>query len=121
MRRAHRQLQVWRESIELVPAVYATTSSFPANETYVLASQMRRASISIASNIAEGAARTSRKEFLQFLSIASGSLSELDTHIEIAERLGYVSDSADIRRRMDYVFALLAGLGKSLRKVESRN
>jgi four helix bundle protein len=120
MRRAHRGLQVWRESMALVEDVYAVTTNFPVAEQYGLTIQMRRAAVSIPSNIAEGAARINRKEFLQFVSIASGSLSELDTHVEIAVRLGYIKDSDALQRRIDYLFALLVGLTKSLRNEVAR-
>jgi four helix bundle protein len=120
MRRAHRGLQMWLESIALVEDVYAITTEFPATELYGLTNQMRRAAVSIPSNIAEGAARTSRKEFLQFVSIASGSLSELDTHVEIAVRLGYLKDSKAVQKRIDFLFALLVGLTKSLRNAVAR-
>lgn len=84
MHQGHKKLDVWKEGVEFASAVYTITERFPKNEMYGLTSQMRRAVVSIPSNIAEGAARFSRKEFFQFLSIAGGSLSELDTQIEIA-------------------------------------
>lgn len=79
--------------MDLVLKVYKITSSFPKSEVYGLTSQTRRAAISIPSNIAEGASRRTKREFLQFLYIAKGSLSELDTQFELAERLGYLSTS----------------------------
>jgi len=79
--------------MDLVLKVYKTTSRFPKSEVYGLTSQTRRAVVSIPSNIAEGASRRTKKEFLQFLYIAKSSLSELDTQFELAERLGYVSVS----------------------------
>ena len=80
--RAHKKLDVWRQSIALATHVYEIIESFPKSELYGLASQMRRAAVSVGSNIAEGAARFSSKEFAQFLNITGGSLSELDTQIE---------------------------------------
>lgn len=77
--------------MDLVLNVYQETNSYPTSETYGLTSQTRRAAVSIPSNIAEGASRRTKKEFLQFLYIARGSLSELDTQFELAERLGYLS------------------------------
>ena len=76
--------------MDLVLKVYNLTGRFPLQEQYGLTSQLRRAAVSIPANIAEGAARRSRKEFIQFLHISQGSLSELDTHLELANRLGYL-------------------------------
>ena len=77
--RAHKKLDVWRDSVSLATHIYKITEKFPKAEVYCLTAQMRRAVISVPSNIAEGAARFSSKEFAQFLNIAGGSLSELDT------------------------------------------
>ena len=88
----HKDLEIWQRSIELVEGVYKLTRTFPQEELYGLMSQMRRAAISIPSNIAEGAARRSNKEFVQFLYVALGSLSELETQCLIAIRLGYSKD-----------------------------
>ncbi len=77
--------------MEIAQTVYRTTHTFPADEIFGLTSQMRRCSISIASNIAEGAGRQTTKEFIQFLHIAQGSLSELDTQLELALKLGYIA------------------------------
>jgi four helix bundle protein len=89
--RPHRKLVVWQKSMELVRDIYSATSTFPKTEEYGLSSQMRRAAVSIPSNLAEGAARKGNKEFKQFLNIAQGSLSELDTQVELAHMLGYMS------------------------------
>ncbi len=89
-RRRHHDLQVWQEAMHLVKEVYLITSGFPREEIYALVGQMRRAAISIPSNIAEGSARTGNKELLQFLSIARGSLSELETQVHIAKELNYL-------------------------------
>jgi four helix bundle protein len=88
--RPHRKLDVWHKSMELVRDVYKASSAFPKMEEYGLSSQMRRAAVSIPSNLAEGAARKGNKEFKQFLNIAQGSLSELDTQVELAHMLGYM-------------------------------
>lgn len=85
----HKNLDVWKKSLELVKLVYNKTNTFPKSEIYGLTNQMRRAATSIPSNIAEGAARNTKKEFVQFLHIAQGSMSELDTHFEIAIVLDY--------------------------------
>lgn len=118
MKRAHKKLDVWKESVELATYVYRTTEEFPKPEVYGLTSQMRRASVSIPSNIAEGAARFSAKEFLQFLNIAGGSLSELDTQIEIALNLGYISDmrKQEFNLKIDSISAKLAGLMNNVRR-----
>lgn len=85
--RPHHELRVWKEAMTLVTRVYVVTRMFPADERFGLTSQIRRSSVSVPSNIAEGAARGSRQEFLRFLMIARGSLSELDTQLRIAENL----------------------------------
>ena len=89
----HKDLDVWKLGIELVEEIYKITSKFPKNEIYGLISQMRRAAISIPSNISEGAARDSTKEFIQFLYIALGSLSELETQVIIAKKLSYINNN----------------------------
>jgi len=85
-----RDLLVWQKSMVLVTDIYALTKSFPVDETYGLASQMRRCSVSIPSNIAEGYGRNSNNEFIRFLHIATGSLYELQTQIEISLNLNYL-------------------------------
>ena len=108
--RPHRQLLAWQRSIDLASTVYTATSAFPKEEIYALTSQMRRSAVSIASNIAEGAARGSRKEFAHFLGIARGSLSELDTQLVIAQEIGYLSDAQSLEENINHVFKLLNGL-----------
>lgn len=93
----HKDLKVWQEAVELSVICYDVTSRFPREEQFGLVSQMRRAAISIASNIAEGAARTGSKEFIQFLYISLGPASELDTQIEIAKRTG-LGEPSDLER-----------------------
>ena len=90
--KTHKDLEIWKKGIDLVEDIYRFTKTFPPEEMYGLTSQMRRSAVSIPSNIAEGAARQSNKEFLQFLYIALGSLSEIETQLFIAQRLGYTSD-----------------------------
>ena len=87
----HKDLDVWKRSVELVTTVYQVTSEFPKEEIFGLTNQIRRASVSIPSNIAEGAARNSDKEFIRFLYISLGSNQELDTQILIAKNLNYLS------------------------------
>lgn len=85
-----KKFKVWEMSMELTTAVYDVTKKFPREETYGLSQQLRRAVVSIPSNIAEGAYRNSNKEFNQFLGISSGSAGEVFTQLEIAKRLGYL-------------------------------
>ncbi|MCE3005649.1 MAG: four helix bundle protein [Alphaproteobacteria bacterium] len=89
--KTYRDLLVWQQGMELCRIIYRLSSAFPKEEIYGLTSQMRRAVVSVPSNIAEGHARDSRQEYLRFLSIASGSLSELQTQIMIANDLGYLT------------------------------
>lgn len=90
--KSFRDLRVWQAGIELVDSKYTVTLKFPRNEIYGLASQMQRAAVSVPSNIAEGHARESTKEYLQHLSIAQAALAELETQIEIAKRRKYMSE-----------------------------
>jgi len=89
----YRDLIVWQKSMELVELVYAATKSFPKEEQYGLTNQVRRAVVSIPSNIAEGQARKGSAEFKNFLSIASGSRAEVETQLLIANKLGYITKS----------------------------
>ncbi len=98
----------------LVKAVYSATSSFPKEELFGLTSQMRRAAVSVPSNIAEGAARSGDKEYLHFLSIARGSLSELDTQIQIARMLAYQQEDTALDDLLDRAGKLLTGLTRKL-------
>lgn len=106
---------VWQGAMDLVEEIYEITALFPKEELYALTNQMRRAAVSVPSNIAEGAARTGSKEFLYFLSIARGSLSELETQLQIAERLGYMKKGS-LSDNIETIFGLLGGLMKSIRK-----
>ncbi|MDE2079698.1 MAG: four helix bundle protein [Patescibacteria group bacterium] len=90
--RSYRDLIVWQKSKAFVKNAYVITASFPPGERFGLASQMRRAAVSIPSNIAEGRGRSTRKDFVSFLRIALGSVYELETQFEIAKDLGFVSD-----------------------------
>jgi four helix bundle protein len=102
--------------MELVKEIYRVTREFPKEEIYGLVSQMRRAAVSVPSNISEGAARGGDREFMQFLIIARGSLSELETQSLIARDLGYMQDASNIQERIDRIFAMIGGLIKSLRE-----
>ena len=103
--RPHRKLDVWKEAVEFVVAIYQATRSFPKTEQYALADQLRRAAVSIPSNIAEGAARQTKKEFIQFLFIAKGSAAEVQSQLYTALDLKYVArESFDsIYTQMDVV------------------
>jgi len=116
MIKTFKDLIVWQEAINLVEIIYLQTKEFPKEELYGLTSQIRRAAVSIPANIAEGNGRKSRKEYLQFLSIANGSISELETHLLIAKRLNYLINEQyeKIQIQLEKVGRLLAGLRKSL-------
>lgn len=109
-KRSHRKLVAWQESMDIVQEIYKMTAVFPKTERFGLTSQMRRAAISVPSDVAEGAARVTDKDFLNFLSISRGSLSELETQVLIAERLGYVVDIGKIMRKITNTFRLINGL-----------
>lgn len=100
--------------MRLVKMTYLVTQSFPKEEMYGLTTQMRRAAVSIPSNLAEGAARSTKKEFAQFVSISKGSLSELETQMLIASELGYLSPEHEIFGHLDRVGKLLSGFHKSV-------
>jgi four helix bundle protein len=118
MNRAHKKLDVWRESVALATHIYQVTENFPKAETYGLTSQMRRSVVSVSSNIAEGAARSSPREFAQFLNIAGGSLSELDTQLEIACNLNFLTNAEkqEIDNKIDSIAIKLAGLIKHIKQ-----
>ena len=114
---SYRELIVWQKSMDLVEDVYVATKQFPRDELYGLVSQLRRAVVSVPSNIAEGQGRSSTKDFLRFLSIALGSLKEAETLIFIARRLGYIdepSQSKTIAQTAE-VGRLINGLKNSLK------
>lgn len=88
MDKPHKKLDVWQMAMDLVIEIYRITKSFPKEEKYGLSNQVRRAAVSVPSNIAEGAARQTKKEFINYLHMAQGSLSELDIQLELAKRMG---------------------------------
>lgn len=112
MEKPHKRLNVWKQAVELSLLIYQTTEKFPREERYSITDQMRRAATSIATNIAEGAARKSKREFARFLHMARGSLSELDTQLEIVKRLGYLDDESwgILDARMNEIDKMLSGL-----------
>ncbi|HXL81162.1 MAG TPA: four helix bundle protein [Pyrinomonadaceae bacterium] len=115
--KSHRDLIVWQKSMDLVTAVYKLTDDFPKSELYGLTSQIRRCAASIPANIAEGQGRRLAGEFLQFLGNARGSLLELDTHLEIAVRLGMLNRElhSTLMEQLIEVRKLLNGLMRSIR------
>ncbi len=114
MQKTYEKLIVWQKSMDLVEAIYRLTEDFPRNETYNLTSQMRRATVSIPSNIAEGSRRNGKKEFKHFLAIAYGSGAELETQIMIAKRLNFVN-LADYERVEVILDEIMRMLNKLLR------
>ena len=117
----HRDLKVWQESINLVKIIYDAMLVFPTNEQYGLAAQLRRAVVSIPSNIAEGCGRESNKELYHFLNVASGSLAEVETQCYIAYTLGYIPDLSEIDEKLETVQRLLAGFRKHIKKELEKN
>jgi len=116
----HKNLRAWQLGMEIVERLYALTGNFPSEEKYGLTSQIRRCGVSIPSNIAEGAGRNTKKEFVNFLHIAQGSLSELDTQLELAKRLGFIKE--DEWRRFDSMLTeedkILTGLIRSQKETK---
>lgn len=109
MFRSYRDLEVWQGAVSLVESVYHATSGFPQDERFGLTSQIRRAAASVPSNIAEGHARSSTRDFLRHLSISRGSLAELETQLLISHRLGYLSSE-----RMDALASECESVGRML-------
>lgn len=116
--RDYRDLIVWQKAIDLVEAIYQTTTAFPREEVYGLTFQVRKAAVSVPSNIAEGHGRTSTREFLNFLSIAHGSLKEVETQLVIAERLKYMNQRVkeSLLEKSTEVGRLISGLSNSLKR-----
>jgi len=113
--RTHKDLDVWNKAMELAGEVYSITRQLPREEIYGLTLQTRRSAISIPSNIAEGAARHSKKEFIQFLYVALGSVAELETQLMLATRMGFISDSG-VFNRIERVRKMLLGLLRFLKR-----
>lgn len=128
MDQPHKKLDLWRAAMELAVTIYQVTDLFPREERYGLTDQIRRASSSVPSNIAEGAGRQTRKEFINYLHIAQGSLSELDTHLELARRLGYLGQDSwtALDGKVERIDKMLSGLirhqrGKGVKRVVVRS
>ena len=118
MGKPHHKLNVWKKAIEFVKRIYQITGEFPEEEKFGLVSQMRRSAISIASNISEGAGRNNKKEFNQFLGIAQGSSSELETQLIIARELGLLTDQLadELIKELDSISKMIIGLQRALKK-----
>jgi four helix bundle protein len=116
--RSHENLRAWQFSMDLVEVIYKETASYPSDERFGLINQLRRAAVSVPSNIAEGGARGSDAEFIRFLYIARGSLSEVQTQLLISQRLGFSPLNQTTTELIENTFAQIGGLINSLK---SRN
>ena len=116
--KTHKDLDVWKNSVNMVTSIYQMTEKFPKSEIYGLTNQIRRSAVSIPSNIAEGAGRFHKKEFIQFLYIALGSIAELETQIIISNNLKFISDSEqnEFEEKIVIVRKQLSGLIKYLKR-----
>lgn len=114
--RPHKRLKVWQQAVSLVVKIYGLTEKFPRNEEFGLKAQIRRAAVSVPSNIAEGLTRRTPKDKVHFLNTSQGSLSEIDTQAEICLRLGYLSEEEFVGMEKDLVEVqmLLSGLSRSI-------
>jgi four helix bundle protein len=121
--KTHKDLDVWKEAISLVIEIYELLKEFPAEEKYGLVNQIKRSAVSIPSNIAEGASRNSDKDFIRFLHIATGSLSELETQLIISKGLGFLCEDnfKKISIKLTDIRKMILGLIKYLRSREKIN
>ena len=115
--KSYRDLQVWQFAVELTTDIYALAAHFPKTEVFGLSSQLQRAAVSVASNIAEGHARDSTKEYLRFIAIALGSLAEVETQLIISNKLNYINQEKldEMLEKSSTIGRMLRGLQKSLR------
>jgi len=121
--RSYRSLKAWQAGMDVAEAAYKLASNFPKHEVYGLTSQIQRSATSVPANIAEGHARESTKDFLRFLSIAQGSLAELETHLLLAKRFAYI-DENDLEKIMpltDETGKIIRGLQRSLKERLARS
>ncbi|HEX9610505.1 MAG TPA: four helix bundle protein [Gemmatimonadales bacterium] len=116
--RGYRDLVVWQDAMDLVVTIYRTTAKFPKEERYALVDQLRRAAVSVPSNIAEGHGRSRTGDYLRYLSVAVGSLMELETQVQIARRLGYIVEEQEkgLLESSAVLARMLAGLIRALRR-----
>ena len=117
----YRELRVWQEALALAELVYGATKCFPADERFGLTSQVRRAAVSVPSCIAEGNARSSTRDYLRFLSMASGSLAEVETQLVLCARLGYLpeSESKELLQKLRGVHKLLHAMKRALNQKDA--
>ena len=117
----HKDLEIWKLSIKFVKEIYLVTENFPKSELYGLTSQLRRAAISIPSNLAEGNARFSDKETLRFIDITIGSIAEIDTQLTIAKEIGFLTHEQTIKliENLSKINAMAIGLRKSLKNKQT--
>ena len=111
----HKKLDVWKLALDFVVKIYSASNDFPNHELYGLANQMRKAAVSVPSNIAEGSARNSDKEMLQFLHVSLGSLAEIETQVIIAHRLEYIQNMEELNSDVQNLRKLLTGLIKYIK------
>ncbi len=114
--RNHKDLDVWKKSIDLVAQIYEISKGFPKEEAYGLQGQIRRAVVSIPANISEGASRNTKKEYIQFLYIALGSASEVETHLIVSQKIGFISAIDDALADIENIKKMLNGLISFLKK-----
>jgi four helix bundle protein len=118
--KSYRDLVAWQKGIDLCESIYRASAEFPSHEMYGLASQIRRAAVSVPSNIAEGAGRITRGEFVQSVGYARGSLLEVETQLIVAERLGYLSaNETELLRITNEIGRVANGLIRSLTRIPS--
>ena len=114
--KSYKELQIWKVSMDFVVEIYKLTDKFPSSELFGLTSQIRRSSVSIPSNVAEGSCRKNTKEYIQFLYISNGSLSEVETQLEIASMLGYFTNIELYNKKIRYMRTMLLNLIHSLQR-----
>ena len=114
--KSYKELQVWKVSMDFVVEIYKLTDKFPSSELYGLTNQIRRSSVSIPSNLAEGSGRKNTKEYIHFLYISKGSLSEVETQLEISNRLGYFKEIEHFNEKIRYMKAMLVNLIHALER-----
>jgi four helix bundle protein len=121
--RGFKDLLVWQKSTDLIEQIYRITHCFPKQETYGLSSQVQRAAVSVAANIAEGNGRDSTREYIHHLAFSLGSLAEVETFLEVSLRLGYSNSSVitPLEAQCNEIGRMLRGLQKSLRAKLRRN
>ena len=118
--KTHFDLNVWQESIKLVKEIYSITTKFPQNEVFGLTSQIKRAVVSVPSNIAEGASRQTNREFIQFLYIAIGSLSEVETQLIIAKELNFIKHK-DIQISLENIINIKKMINGLIKYLKAKN